>query len=43
MIHQDHLDQYKGPNILYITHIQAEEVITIQKQRHFMDQFTNLV
>ena len=32
MVHQDHLDQELGQNLLVITHIQVEEVLYIQKQ-----------
>ena len=41
MVHQDHLDQEQGTNILDITYIQSEELIPVQNQDQFMDQFTS--
>ena len=43
MDQHNHLDKEKGTNILYIKHIQAEEVISVQNQHQFMDQFTNMI
>ena len=43
MVHQDHLDQHLCPNLLEITHIKLEEVITDQKQHQYMDQNKNLI
>ena len=42
MFHWDHLDQELGPNVLDITHIQVEEVISVQNQHQYMDQLINL-
>ena len=43
MVHQDHLDQEKGQNILEIKNIQVEEVFFIQSQHQYMDQFINII
>ena len=43
MVHQDHLFQELGQNKFYITHIQVEEVISIQNQLQYTDQFINLI
>ena len=43
MVHQDSFDQELGPNLLDITHIQAEEVVSIKKKDQYMDQIINLI
>ena len=43
MFHQDHLDQELGQNILDTKQIQLEEVITVQNEHQYMDQFINLI
>ena len=43
MFHQDHLDQDLGKTVLYITHIQVEEVVSVQNQHQYKDQFMNMI
>ena len=43
MVHQDNLDQELGQNLLGITHIQVEEVISVQNQLKYMYQFINMI
>ena len=43
MFHQDHFDQKFGKNVLDITHIQVEEIFSIQNQQQYMDQFINMI
>ena len=43
MVHQDHLDLELGQNILDITHIQVEEMISVKNQFQYTDQFVNLI
>ena len=38
VVHQDHLYQELGQNILDIMHIRAEEEINAQNQHQYMDQ-----
>ena len=38
-----HLDQELGQNIFEITHIQVEEVISVQNQLKYMYQFINTI
>ena len=43
MVHQNHVYQELGQNILYITPIQLEEAISVQSQYQYMDQFINMI
>ena len=40
---QDHLDQGLGQNILDITHMHTEELISLKNQHQYMEQFINLI
>ena len=43
MFHQDHVYQELGKTVFYITHIQVEEVVSVQNQHQYKDQFMNLI
>ena len=43
MVRQEHLDKHQGLNMLDVTHIQEEELISVQNQHQFMDLFTNMI
>ena len=42
LVHQDHLDEELGQNVLVITHLQVEGENTVQNQHQYMDQLINL-
>ena len=43
MVYQDLLNQELGQNLLDRTHIEVEEVISVQTQHQYMDQFIKLI
>ena len=43
MFNQDNLDQELGQNILVTTNIQVEEIISVQNQHQYMDQFITVI
>ena len=43
MVHQDNFDREEGRNLLDITYIYAEEVISIQTQNRLMYYLTNML
>ena len=42
MVHQDHLDQEVGQNLLDITHKHVEREIYVQNQHQYMEQLINM-
>ena len=43
MVCQDNFNQEYGQYILNITHIQSEDLVSIQNQHQFVDHFTNII